>query len=164
MKRIVICDANILIDYAKANKKLIGVINKELYEICVPLPVWAEVKDLTREDAKTLGINIIEPSLNQLLDAAQMFGGGLSSEDHLCFVMARDNKVICATNEKPLRQKCIASGIEVLWGLEFMLQLCKIGKLKADLAQKTAEQIVEINPRMTQKILKDFIGKLKNIG
>ena len=163
MKRIVICDANILIDYAKANKKLIGVITRELYEIVVPSPVWDEIKDLTRDDAKTFGITIIEPSLDQLTEAGQMFGGGLSAEDHLCFIMARDQQVICATNEKPLRKKCADHGIEILWGLEIMLQLCKNGKLKIDVAEKTAEQIVAINRRITEKVLKEFIAKLKSI-
>ena len=163
MNRVIICDANILIDYAKANKKIIGLIAKDLYEIWVPLPVWAEVKDLSKDDAETLGINIIEPSLAQTYEAAEMFGGGLSSEDNMCFIMARDEKAICATNEKPLRKKCIANGIETIWGLHLMLELCKIGKLKADVAEKAAEQIAKVNSRMTEKVLKEFIAKLKSI-
>ena len=35
MKRVVICDANILIDYAKANKNIIGLVTKHLYESCI---------------------------------------------------------------------------------------------------------------------------------
>ena len=163
MKRIVICDANILIDYAKANKKVIGLITKHLYEIWVPLPVWGEVNDLSGEDAAALGINIAEPSLAQTYEAADMYGGGLSDEDNMCFIMARDEKTICATNEKPLRKKCIDNGIEVLWGLQIMVQLSAIGKLKAEIAVKTGEKIVKMNPRITQKVLDDFIVKLKNL-
>ena len=74
-----------------------------------------------------------------------------------------DQCVICATNEKPLRKKCADHGIEILWGLEIMLQLCKNGKLKIDVAEKTAEQIVAINRRITGKVLKEFIAKLKSI-
>jgi len=39
MNQVVICDANILIDYAKADKKIISLIVKYLYKIRVPLPV-----------------------------------------------------------------------------------------------------------------------------
>ena len=83
MKRIVICDANILIDYAKANKKIIGLTTKHLYEIWVPLPVWEEVKDLSDDDAIALGVNIAEPSLDQTYEAANMFGGGLHKEHNI---------------------------------------------------------------------------------
>ena len=163
MKRIVICDANILIDYAKANKRIIGLVTKHLYEIWVPLPVWEEVKDLSDNEAEILGLKISEPSLAQTYEAANMHGGGLSDEDHMCFVMARDEKAICATNEKPLRKKCLENDIEVLWGLQIMLQLCESGKLKVDMAAKTGEKIVKMNPRITQKVLDDFISKLEDI-
>jgi len=161
MKRIVICDANILIDYAKANKKIIGLITKHLYEIWVPLPVWGEVHDLFDEDAETLGIKIAEPSLAQTYEAANMYGGGLSDEDNMCFIVARDEKAICATNEKPLRKKCLENDIEVLWGLQIIIQLSEIGKIKVDVAKKTGEKIVKMNPRITQKVLDDFIAKLE---
>lgn len=161
MKRIVICDANILIDYAKANKKIIGLITKHLYEIWVPLPVWGEVHDLFDEDAETLGIKISEPSFAQTYEAANMYGGGLSDEDNMCFIMARDEKAICATNEKPLRKKCLENDIEVLWGLQIIIQLSEIGKIKVDVAKKTGEKIVKMNPRITQKVLDDFIAKLE---
>ena len=163
MNRIVICDANILIDYAKANKKIIGLITKHLYEIWVPLPVWEEVNDLSDNDAEILRLKISEPSLAQTYEAANMYGGGLSDEDHMCFVMARDEKAICATNEKPLRKKCEDNGIELLWGLQMMVQLCGIGKLKVDIATKTGEKIVKMNPRITQKVLDDFKKKLNKL-
>jgi rRNA-processing protein FCF1 len=163
MKRIVICDANILIDYAKANKKIIGLVTEHLYEVWVPLPVWEEIEDLSNKEGKDLGLNIIEPSLAQAYEAANMYGGGLSDEDNMCFIMARDEKAICATNEKPLRRKCKDNGIDVLWGLQIIIQLCEIGKLKADSAAKTGEKIAKMNPRITQKVLDDFIDKLDNI-
>ena len=157
MKRIVICDANILIDYAKANKKIIGLATEYLYEIWIPLPVWEEVNDLSNQDAKTLNINITEPTLAQTYEAANMFGGGLSSEDNMCFIVARDEKAICATNEKPLRKKCEDNGIDVLWGLEIMVQLCELGKLSSGMAAKTAQKIASDNPTITETIIDRFL-------
>jgi len=156
MRRIVICDANILIDYAMADKKIIGLATKHLYEIGVPLPVWGEVKDLSDEDAKNLGLHIVEPSLAQTYEAANMFGGGLSDEDNMCFVMARDEKAICATNEKPLRKKCENNKIDVLWGLEIMVELCEKGKLTINTAEKIAKRISQENITITTEIVNRF--------
>jgi len=160
MKRVVICDANILIDYAKADKNIIGLTTKYLYEIWVPLPIWDEVNDLSGQDAKTLNINITEPTLAQTYEAANMFGGGLSSEDNMCFIVARDEKAICATNEKPLRKKCKDNGIDVLWGLEIMVQLCEIGKLAPSLAEKVARKIAQDNIVITEKIIDQFLKRI----
>ena len=160
MKRIVICDANILIDYAKANKKVIGLITEHLYEIWVPLPIWEEIKNLSDKDAKRLDINIAEPSLAQTYEAANMFGGGLSGEDNMCFIIARDEKAICATNEKPLRRKCKSNSIEVLWGLEMMVQLCEVGKFTANSAEKVARKIAQENVTITENIINNFIKRI----
>ncbi|MBF0216107.1 MAG: hypothetical protein HQL30_03820 [Candidatus Omnitrophica bacterium] len=163
MKRIVICDANILIDYAKANRKIISLMSEHLYEVWVPLPVWGEVKDLSDEEAKTLGINIIEPTLAQTYEAADMHGGGLSGEDNMCFIVARDEKAICATNEKTLKKKCEENGIEVLRGLRIMIQLCEIGELSVEAAIKTAEKVAKMNPSITPKVARDFIEQVRSI-
>ena len=157
MNRVVICDANILIDYAKSNKKILGLLTQHLYEIQVPLPVWEEVYDLSNSDAKSLGLNIIEPSLAQTYEAASMRGGGLSDEDNMCFIVARDEKVICATNEKPLRKKCIDNNIEVLWGLEMMRELYDKEKISFDVAEKTARKIASYNSTITEAIVVRFL-------
>lgn len=157
MNRVVICDANILIDYAKSNKKILGLITQHLYEIQVPLPIWEEVYDLSNNDAKNLGLNIIEPSLAQTYEAADMRGGGLSDEDNMCFIVARDRSAICATNEKPLRKKCIDNNIEVLWGLEMMVELCDKEKISSAVAEKTARKIASYNPTITEAIVARFL-------
>jgi len=160
MNQVVICDANILIDYAKANKKIIGLIAKHLYRIRVPLPVWEEVNDLSDEEAVILGINIIEPSIAQIYEAANIHGGGLSDEDNMCFIIARDEKAICATNEKPLRRKCEDNNIEVLWGLEMMGQLCEAGKITSNLAEKVTRKIAQENITITEDIIIRFIERI----
>ena len=66
MKQVIICDANILIDYSKGDKEIIGLITKNLYQIKMPLPVWEEVEDLSDKDALNLGIVILEPSMEQI--------------------------------------------------------------------------------------------------
>ncbi|MBU1086971.1 MAG: hypothetical protein KKD05_05560 [Candidatus Omnitrophica bacterium] len=161
MKKVLICDANILIDYAQANKRIIHLATQNLYEIRVPLPVWAEVNDLTDQEAKALGIKLAEPTLAQIIEVGQMYGGQLSEEDNICFVMARDEKAICATNEKTLRKKCKKNGIEIMWGLEWMIELCQIKKLSVDSAEKVARQIAGNNHTITDDIIARFLLQIK---
>lgn len=160
VNRVVICDANILIDYAKSNKKILKSITQHLYEIWVPLPVWEEIKDLSNDDADDLGLNIKEPELEQIIEASAMHGGGLSDQDNMCFIIARDEKAICATNEKPLRKKCADNNIEVLWGLEMMVQLCNKGKLSSDVAERTARKIASYNTTITEAIVARFLESI----
>lgn len=161
MKKVLICDANILIDYAQANKRIIHLAAQNLYEIRVPLPVWAEVNDLTDQEAKALGLKLAEPTLDQIIEVGQMYGGQLSEEDNTCFVMARDEKAICATNEKTLRKKCQKNNIEIMWGLEWMIELCQIKKLSVDSAEKVARQIANNNHTITDDIIVRFLVQIK---
>ena len=160
MKRIVICDANILIDYAKANKRIIGLITTHLYEIWVPLPVWEEVHDLLDDDVDDLGIKLFEPELEQIIEATSIIGGSLSEEDKLCFIVARDENAICATNDKNLRNMCKNNSIDVLWGLEMMAELCEAGKLTAKAAEKVAKKIEQDNKMITNAIIKRFMKRI----
>ena len=160
MKRVVICDANILIDYAKANKKIIGLATKHLYDIWVPLPIWEEVKDLLQGDIDALGLTIFEPKLEQIVEASDRHGGGLSDEDKLCFIISRDEKAICATNDKNLRKICANNSIEVLWGLEMMIELCEAEKLGIVLAERVVRKIAQENITITDEIIKRFIERI----
>ena len=128
------------------------------------MPVWEEVNDLSDEEAAILGLDIMEPSIAQIYEAANMYGGGLSDEDHMCFIIARDEKAICATNEKPLRQKCEDGGIEVIWGLEMMVQLCEAGKITTNSAEKVAHKIAQENITITEEIITRFIERITRKG
>ena len=161
MKCIVICDADILIDYGCSNKKILQLVTQNLYEIWVPLPVWEEVKDLSEKDAENLGLRIVEPTLEAVIEASSMHGGSLSDEDNICFIIARDEKAICATNDKHLREKCERHSIRVIWGLEMMVQLYDLGKLSQEIAESTARKISENNPAITKEIIEKFLKLIR---
>jgi len=82
--KAIVSDANVLIDYVKANKKILHLAVKHLCEIYIPVPVLKEVKDISRGELEKLGINIFEPTIDQLIQAAQK-PFGLSFEDQLFF-------------------------------------------------------------------------------
>lgn len=157
--KAIVSDANVVIDYVKANKKVLHLAVKHLCEIYVPLPVLKEVKDISRNELEKLGIFIFDPTIEQLIQAAQQ-PFGLSFQDQLCLLIAKENHWVCATNDKQLRIQCEAGHVEVIWGLDIMLILNKQGFLDRTEATKTAEKIAEINRYIGKEIVKQFIGKL----
>ena len=155
----IISDANVLIDYVKANKKILHLAVKHLCNIYVPIEVLKEVKDITRDELEKLGISIFEPTLDQVINAAKR-PFGLSFEDQLCFLIAKEQGWVCATNDRQLRGQCEKDGVEVIWGLEIMVLLNKEGQLDRTEAEKTVEKISASNRYIGKDLIKRFIAKL----
>ena len=157
-----VCDANILIDYFDNNKHVLKLATAHCYEIYVPTQIFNEVEQMNEQDAKRLGIKLIEPTLPQLTEAVSISGNSaLSGEDCLCLIIARDKKWICATNEKRLYNECKKQKVNVIRGLRIMLELNHQQKLDSKDATDTAEKIKDSNPRLTEAVLKKFISLLK---
>jgi rRNA-processing protein FCF1 len=154
--KTVICDANILIDYFQNEKIILKLASKYCYDIYVPRPVFDEVYQLSEVDSNNLGLKIIEASYEQLIEA-QTHESSLSFADYICFLLARDNKWICATNEKVLFNKCQKEGVEVIRGFKFMIDLCKKEVLSKENAVKIAKKIEQENNRITKKVVTDLI-------
>ena len=64
MAVIAICDANILIDYSKSDISIIKKIAEFYEEVCVPDIILQEVGIISEEQAKSLGIRIVETLWN----------------------------------------------------------------------------------------------------
>jgi rRNA-processing protein FCF1 len=159
MIKAIISDANILIDYVSANTKILSLASKHLYEIYFPTTLLKEVPIISQQAIKTLGIQLIEPELKQVIEAAQ-HDTGTSPEDRLCYVLARDNHWACATNDKKLRRLCSNNNVICLWGFEIMVELVRQSVLSVEEAVKTAQKISAINPRITKSVVADFIAKV----
>lgn len=157
--KAIISDANVLIDYVKANKKVLQLAVKHLCEIYVPVAVLKEVKDATKSEIEKLGLIPYEPSLDQVIKATEK-PFGLSFQDQLCFLVAQDNGWVCATNDKRLRSQCEAGSVGVIWGMEIMVLLNKDGHLDRAEAERTAEKIGENNKYIGKELIKKFIANL----
>jgi rRNA-processing protein FCF1 len=162
MIKAIISDANILIDYAKANKRILSLAANNLYEIYVPTAIVAQVKDISDKEIKLLGIKIIEPEYKQIKEASA-HDPGTSSEDRLCCIIARDKKWTCATNDRKLRRFCDKEKVTCIWEFEIMLELVRRKHLSTKEAIKTAKDIAAINPRIKESVVTDFITKIGSI-
>ena len=157
----VISDANVLIDYISVERTMVlRLVSEHLFPIKLPRSILNEVDQLTQDQAEALGMEIIEETIDQIREAA-VRGGALSHADKLCFAIARDNHWAIWTSDKPLHKKCKAQGISVYWGLQLMLELCRIDKLDPTDALEAAQKIEQVNERISEGVLTEFINKLK---
>ena len=165
MKKVVmvICDANILIDFCIADKHIIKYVNKYLFSIYIPDIILAEVNNLEKSEAENLGCVIMETPL-EVLDEATKILPGCSTQDTVCFIQAKKRGCACATNDKKLRKECREAGIKVYWGLEIILLLVMKGCLSRKVAAKAVHIIAENNRQFDIRLVEDFERKLLEIG
>lgn len=160
--KAVITDANILIDYMESGKKVISLFAASVEALYVPLPVLKEVPKLGISEAKRLGITILDTGLDILAEASRI-KTGCSFNDNVCYITAKNEGMICATNDKRLRKICDAGDVEVLWGLQIMIYLVQDRKLTKKEAVEIARKIQGINSNITGVLVKDFENKINNI-
>ncbi len=160
-KRLLILDANVLIDYAKSEPDILRLTSKHIGRINVPSVIFDEVEDLILSQIGPLGITLIEPDGELLIRAANRIRG-LSFQDRICLFMAKSKPdSVCVTNEKLLRKICKRENVEVLWGLQLMLLLVQKGVLTDKQALKIARKIHALNPFITDQLIQRFSDKLR---
>jgi rRNA-processing protein FCF1 len=126
-----IVDANILIDYLDCDEKLFVLIKEHIGQVFLASPLLGEIKSLDLNRCHRLGINIVEPTIEQLSRAAdQEFS--ISFQDKICLIMAKDHNWTLVTNDKALRKRGEAEDITLIWGVELICLLCESGGLQKD--------------------------------
>jgi len=121
-----------------------------------------EVNEIDHEnELLTLGLIIIEPEIEDAYAAAGR-SGPLSFEDWLCLLTAKRNGFTCVTNDRNLRKLCRQEGVSLLWGLELLAELHKVGGIPATEAETIAQAIRRSNPRhITEKIVSRFTDTIR---
>ena len=150
-------DADVLIDYLKTDDSILQLAGRHVFTLhAMSVTVAQEVDGLDPDGCARLGLQIIEPNLDQIMEATDA-GGPLSFYDRLCLLVAKERTWGCLTNDKALRKTCGAEGIKVMWGLELMVELVKTRHLGRLQAVKVAEAIHKSNPtHITAKLIERF--------
>jgi predicted nucleic acid-binding protein len=162
-RRLLVVDANVLIDYLSADLNILDLAARHLGTIHIPRAILDEVRQLSEADCDRLGLRLVTASLDQLLEAGRG-GGRLSFNDRLCLILARDGGWTCVTNDGALRKACGAASVSVLWGLELMTGLVAQGCLTPEAALRVARAIQAGNPRhITGEILERFERKVRRL-
>lgn len=158
-----VLDANVLIDYFKSDLSILTIFSKYLGQIYVPTDVLDKVQQISIDDCNRINLKIVEPTLEQYIQAGIKING-LAFDDRICFIIAKDNKWKCITNDKQVRATCERDGISVIWGLELMLPLVERKLITPSEALEVAKNIHESNPLFVNKqILSRFDDKIKKL-
>ena len=161
---LLLVDADVLIDYADADVSVLGLAARLVGSVYVVRSVLDEVTQLPESECDRLGVQIVEPTLDQLLEAGAA-RGRLSFNDRLSLIVARDAEWTCVSNDRALRKACAESKVPVWWGLQLMLALVRVGQLESDTALAVAWAIHRKNPRhITIEILNRFARELELAG
>ena len=158
---IMILVACVLIDYIKADRFVLELAVKHVGRICVPITIVNEVEDIEGpEDLQELGIEIIEPELEDTLEAASR-KGSLSMQDWICLLSAKRGGCVCVTSDKRLRRQCEEENVPVMWGLQILTKLADSNWISAEGAMDVATKIHILNPKfITDAILRRLAVKL----
>jgi predicted nucleic acid-binding protein len=160
--KIVICDANIVIDYLKTEPKVLQLYSKHIATLYITPNVVSEIHQFKSLKIEDMGFVEIEPNLNQVLESADR-QGRLSGQDKLCLILARDNGFGLVTNDVALRKKCKFDSIEVIWGLSMMMALCEKRLLSKAKVISVAKRIEKENVRLTAKVVRKFEEKINEL-
>jgi hypothetical protein len=156
-----ILDACVLIDFVTTDPMLLKLTSEHVGPVHVASVVLSEVDQLDESSAASLGVHVVEPSLELSLDAAAR-GGALSFEDWVSLLLARDNDWTCVTNDRRLRTECESHHVKVRWSLALLELLVRAGALTAAAAIDTAAAFQRANPRyITDTIVKRFRARLR---
>lgn len=160
MRKLLLLDANVLIDYANSELRVLSLASRHLGHVATASAVLDEVGRVNEDQCATLGIELLEPTLEQI-QAASVHSGRLSFQDRLCLILARDGGYVCVTNDRRLRAECVDSSILILWGLELMVELVHHRHLQVSTALRVAHAIHLSNPaHITPEILHRFEQKI----
>jgi len=156
-RKLMIMDACVLIDFIKAERAVLDLVVKHIGPLYVTIPVVDEVNEIDDEnELVALGLIVIEPEIEDAY-AAGGRSGPLSFEDWLCLLTAKRHGFTCVTNDKNLRKLCEQEGVPVLWGLELVAELHRVGGITGKGAEVFAKAIRRSNPKhITEKILSRF--------
>jgi hypothetical protein len=142
---VLVADGGILSDFVEADVSVLGLIAKCLGPLQVPSLILPQVKNLDVQSCKRLGLGVIECTVEQMLEAG-FWNAGLSFEDRICMIIARDVNSTCVTNEFVLQKACAQIGVETLGGLDLIVELRRRLHISASRAEKILRALHSANP------------------
>ncbi|MEO8901718.1 MAG: hypothetical protein ABI488_07975 [Polyangiaceae bacterium] len=159
MIRLLLVDACVLIDFAKADRSILTLAARHVGEVYVATPVLEEVREIDAAMAVSLGIKVFEPSLELVARAASV-RGRLSFQDRVCLLVAKAEGWTCVSNDKALRSACEAEQVAIMLGFEVLALLVDARALEAAGAIELAEQIAASNRRIGPAVLARFKARV----
>lgn len=152
-----ILDACVLIDYFNTDPGILALVARNHGNVFVTSNVLAEVKKVSDAKVRSLGLQIVTPEIDLLVDAEERSRhGGLSVEDWTSLLLAEQYGWCCVTNEKRLRNECKRHKVPCIRGLRLLIDLVESGQLSKADAVNVAEKMSEQNLRLGKEVIQKF--------
>ena len=161
-ERLLILDACVLIDICLEDSTLLGLATSSLGKIVVLSPVLEEVDQLDDTEIERLGLSIIDPELEVIIEATAR-RGGLSFRDKICLLYSRDSKGTLYTNDRTLLNAASDYGIDARWGLEILVELVTAGQLTSSDALAAAQGICDRSRFPSDPLISEFRRRLRQV-
>lgn len=153
-QNVVVCDANIIIDFSLTGESLLLSLLELFDEVYVPYMVMYEITNISDQKLIDAGIKLLETPIETSPIK------GLSTEDWSCVLAVQETHGSCITNDKKLRSVIKERGHNVLWGLETILKMYKRKIITKTKAKKYGLLICQRNKYITDAVKNDFLEKL----
>ena len=153
-------DASVLIDICEAERELLGLMVDTFGPVLVPTPVLGEVDGLDDAGCRGFGLQLLEPNIDQMSEAASG-EGALSFYDWLCLIVARDGRWTCVTNDAALLRTCQEQGVAAMRGLRVVLMLVESGVIDRRRAMTFIKVLQQVNPYIKPGVVTAFARELR---
>lgn len=158
-RSLLIVDACVLIDFWNADPTAISEVVRHVGDVHIAANVLAEVRQVDHSAAVSAGLIVVEPSL-EVMTAAANRRRGLSFQDKVCLVLAKERGWACVSNDGRLRAACGEDGVAVVWGLELLAQVVEAGALPVAAGVELAERMAAANRFLTQAVVAGFVARV----
>ena len=157
---VLLADADVLIDYRESDISVLQDVGERIARVAVLSHTLDEVHDVTKEDCAALGIEVIEVETPMLLAAAEG-EAQVSFNDRLCFLVCRERRWTCVTNDRALRRLCHRHHVKVRYGLSLMVDLVACGAIDRRRTESIARRMQKANPlHINERVLARFFRAL----
>jgi hypothetical protein len=160
-REILLADADVLIDYATSDVRILRLVSQHVGTVYVLKETLATVRQLSERTCRRNNITVIETEADVLLEAGSR-SGPLSFEDWLCLLSCRDKSWSCVTNDRALLRECRTVGIRVHRGLSLMIMLVHLNAIDERRAVRVAELMHRENPHhISERVIDAFRRALR---
>ena len=160
VQTVLLADADVLIDYRESELDILKLVVQHIGRVVVLAPVLDEVRGVTPTQCRQLGIEVVEATTEQLVQASEG-ESRVSFNDCLCLVACRDGGWTCVTNDGALQRLCQRHGVATRFGLGLMVDLVAVGALTQRRALAVAHEIQASNPlHINERVITRFRAAL----
>jgi hypothetical protein len=156
-----VTEACALLDLIDADSSIVSLASSRLGQILIPDVVLSTVGSLDEAECSRLGVQVCECEVERL-ERATDSRQGLSFEDRVCLLIAREEGWTILTHERVVRAACDADGIASACAFDLVRLLQEGGHITPTWAVSVASNLREVNPRCLSEEL--FDGYARQIG